>query len=320
MSEITKTNKLTPAQQSIITFNNKMNGNYVQTQLKNVLGKNSGTFATSLVEIFSNDTQLQACDPNKVIQEAIKAATLKLPLNKQIGYAYIIPFKKWDKVSRRSILTPTLVIGYRGFIQLAMRTGQYRNINADVIYEGELVCKDKISGRIDLSGEKVSDKIVGFFAHFELNNGFAKTYFMSLQGMAAFALKYSPTFKRKATPDNPLPTVDDLCDLANSQAVNGPTGVQGWEGDFIAMGTKTVLRSLLSKYGYLSIEMINAMSADDEMQDASAARDEEFNQAKEVIVVDSQTGEMQQQPTDTTESAPVVEDAPQEQDNPFKLD
>lgn len=317
MSEITKTNKLTPAQQSIITFNSKMNGNYVQTQLKNVLGKNSGTFATSLIEIFSNDTQLQACDPNKVIQEAIKAATLKLPLNKQLGYAYIVVFNNWDKVSRRKVPTPTLTIGYRGYIQMAMRTGQYRNINADVVYEGELVSKDKLSGMIDLSGDKVSDKIEGFFAHFETTNGFTKTLYMSLQDMAAYALKFSPSFKRKATPDNPLPTVDDLCDLANSQAVNGSAGKVGWEGDFLSMGTKTVLRRLLSKYGYLSIEMISAMG-DDEMQDSSAARDEEFNQAKEVIVVDSQTGEMQQQPTDTTESAPVVEDAPQ--DNPFKLD
>lgn len=317
MSEITKTNKLTPAQQSIITFNSKMNGNYVQTQLKNVLGKNSGTFATSLIEIFSNDTQLQACDPNKVIQEAIKAATLKLPLNKQLGYAYIVVFNNWDKVSRRKVPTPTLTIGYRGYIQMAMRTGQYRNINADVVYEGELVSKDKLSGMIDLSGDKISDKIEGFFAHFETTNGFTKTLYMSLQDMAAYALKFSPSFKRKATPDNPLPTVDDLCDLANSQAVNGSTGKVGWEGDFISMGTKTVLRRLLSKYGYLSIEMISAMG-DDEMQDSSATRDEEFAQPKEVIVVDSQTGEMQQQPTDTTESVPVAEEAPQE--NPFKLD
>ena len=317
MSEIAKTNKLTPAQQSIITFNSKMNGNYVQTQLKNVLGKNSGTFATSLIEIFSNDTQLQACDPNKVIQEAIKAATLKLPLNKQLGYAYIVVFNNWDKVSRRKVPTPTLTIGYRGYIQMAMRTGQYRNINADVVYEGELVSKDKLSGMIDLSGDKISDKIEGFFAHFETTNGFTKTLYMSLQDMAAYALKFSPSFKRKATPDNPLPTVDDLCDLANSQAVNGSAGKVRSEGDFLSMGTKTVLLRRLSKYGYLSIEMISAMG-DDEMQDSSAARDEEFNQAKEVIVVDSQTGEMQQQPTDTTESAPVVEEAPQ--DNPFKLD
>jgi len=295
---------MTPAQQNIIEFNKKMNGNYVQTQLKNVLGKNASTFATSLIEVFSNDTQLQGCEPNKVIQEAIKAATLKLPLNKQLGYAYIVVFNNWDKVRRCKVPTPTLTIGYRGYIQMAMRTGQYRNINADVVYEGELIGKDKLSGEIDLSGEKVSEKIEGFFAHFETINGFTKTLYMSLSEMAAYALKFSPSFKRKATPDNPLPTVDNLCDLANRQSVEGASSKVGWEGDFLSMGTKTVLRRLLSKYGYLSIEMMSAIS-DDEKQTSTEIRDAEFAEAKEVITVDAETGEIQP-------------DAPQEAQQPQK--
>ena len=84
--------QLTPAQQAVMSFTNSVNGNYVQNQLKQVLGNNSGTFATSLVEIFTNDAQLQKCDQKKVVQEAIKAATLKLPLNKQLGYAYIVVY------------------------------------------------------------------------------------------------------------------------------------------------------------------------------------------------------------------------------------
>jgi len=302
MTEIKQNAGLTAAQKNIVTFNNKMNGNYVQTQLKNVLGKNAGTFATSLIEVFSNDSQLQSCEPNKVIQEAIKAATLKLPLNKQLGYAYIVVFNNWDKVKRVKVPTPTLTIGYRGYIQMAMRTGQYRNINADVVYEGELVGKDKLSGSIDLSGEKVSDRVEGFFAHFETINGFKKTLYMSLQEMASYALKFSPSFKRKATADNPLPTVDSLCDLANSQAVNGSTGKVGWEGDFISMGTKTVLRRLLSKYGYLSIEMMSAIS-DDEKVSAENVRDAEFAEAKEVVTVDAETGEIKKPETD----APAIE-------------
>lgn len=304
--------KLSPAQQNIVDFNKKMNGNYVQTQLKSVLGKNASTFATSLIEVFSNDTQLQGCDPNKVIQEAIKAATLKLPLNKQLGYAYIVVFNNWDKVKRCKVPTPTLTIGYRGYIQMAMRTGQYRNINADVVYEGELVGKDKLSGGIDLSGEKVSDKVEGFFAHFETINGFKKTLYMSLQEMASYALKFSPSFKRKASAENPLPTVDSLCDLANSQAVNGSTGKVGWEGDFLSMGTKTVLRRLLSKYGYLSIEMMSAVTNDEAVEDSAQIRDDEFSKPKEVLVVDAETEEVQQP---GNESAPAQEKVT---DNPFK--
>lgn len=279
----TTKNALTTTQQQVMSFTNQVNGNYVQRQLKQVLGNNSGTFATSLVEIFTNDTQLQKCDQKKVVQEAIKAATLKLPLNKQLGYAYLLVFNNWDKEARRAVPTPQIVIGYKGYIQLAMRTGKYRNINADVVYEGEMTGTNKLSGAINLDGEKVSDKIIGFFAHFELTNGFTKTLFMPIEEMASYALKYSPSYKRKATKENPLPTVDDLCDLANKQAMDGPEqGRVGWEGNFNAMAVKTVLRRLLSKYGYLSIEMMDAF-ANDEGQNAISQRDEENIEAKPIF-------------------------------------
>ena len=143
-----------------------------------------------------------------------------------------------------------------------------------------------------MSGDKMSDKIEGFFAHFETINGFSKTLYMSLSEMAAYALKYSPSFKRKVTPDTPLPTVDGLCDLANGQAQNGPTGKVGWEGDFLSMGVKTVLRRLLSKYGYLSIEMMGALAEDEKEPSVQQVRDVEFSETKEIISVDEQTGEI----------------------------
>lgn len=294
--------QLTPAQQAIMSFTNSVNGNYVQNQLKQVLGNNSGTFATSLVEIFTNDTQLQKCDQKKVVQEAIKAATLKLPLNKQLGYAYIVVYNNWDKAARKTVPTPTLILGWKGLLQLALRSGQYRNINADVVYEGELKGKDKLSGVIDLSGDKISEKVEGYFAHFETINGFKKTLFMSLSDMANYALKYSPTFKRN-TKDNPLPTVDALCDMANDQAINGPTGKVGWEGDFNSMAIKTVLRRLLGKYGYLSIEMMNAMS-EDEGDTPSEQRDEENAESKPVF--DAQAvEEAQAEEINETEECPI---------------
>lgn len=294
--------QLTPAQQAVMSFTNSVNGNYVQGQLKKVLGNNSGTFATSLVEVFTNDTQLQKCDQKKVVQEAIKAATLKLPLNKQLGYAYIVVYNNWDKAARKAVPTPTLILGWKGLLQLALRSGQYRNINADVVYEGELKGKDKLSGVIDLSGDKISEKVEGYFAHFETINGFKKTLFMSLLDMANYALKYSPTFKRN-TKDNPLPTVDALCDMANDQAINGPTGKVGWEGDFNSMAIKTVLRRLLGKYGYLSIEMMNAMS-EDEGDTPSEQRDEENAESKPVF--DAQAvEEAQAEEINETEECPI---------------
>lgn len=278
---VTTKKALTPAQQAVMSFTNSVNGNYVQNQLKQVLGKNSGTFATSLVEVFTNDTQLQKCDQKKVVQEAIKAATLKLPLNKQLGYAYIVVYNNWDKAARKAIPTPTLILGWKGLLQLALRSGQYRNINADIVYEGELKGKDKLSGAIDLSGDKISERVKGYFAHFETINGFKKTLFMSLNDMANYALKYSPTFKRN-TEKNPLPSIDQLCDMANDQAINGPTGKIGWEGDFNSMAIKTVLRRLLGKYGYLSIEMMNALS-EDEASSPTEQRDDENSEQKPVF-------------------------------------
>lgn len=298
-TEVTKT--LTPTQVGVMNFTKSINSSYVQNQLKQVLGKNAGTFATSLVEVFTNDTQLQKCDQKKVIQEAIKAATLKLPLNKQLGYAYILVFNNWDKASRKSVPTPQIVLGYRGYIQLAMRTGQYKNINADVVYEGEMIGRDKLSGAIDLSGEKVSEKVVGYFAHFETVNGFSKTLFMSLGEMAGYALKFSPSFKRNAE-KNPLPTVDALCDMANDQAVNGPQqGKVGWEGDFNSMAIKTVLRRLLSKYGYLSIEMMSALAEDE--SSAVEQRNEENNETKPVF--DAQAVEIKDEKSKPIEDCPI---------------
>lgn len=298
-TEVTKS--LTPTQIGVMNFTKSINSSYVQNQLKQVLGKNAGTFATSLVEVFTNDTQLQKCDQKKVIQEAIKAATLKLPLNKQLGYAYILVFNNWDKASRKSVPTPQIVLGYRGYIQLAMRTGQYKNINADVVYEGEMIGRDKLSGAIDLSGEKVSEKVVGYFAHFETVNGFSKTLFMSLGEMAGYALKFSPSFKRNAE-KNPLPTVDALCDMANDQAVNGPQqGKVGWEGDFNSMAIKTVLRRLLSKYGYLSIEMMSALAEDE--SSAVEQRNEENNETKPVF--DAQAVEIKEEKSKPVEDCPI---------------
>jgi recombination protein RecT len=300
--------QLTVAQQNITNFKKMVDGNYVQQQLKQVLKENAGTFATSLMEVYTNDKQLQTCEPKLVVQEAIKAASLKLPLNKQLGYGYVVVYNNYDKVTRTKVPTPTLVIGYRGYIQLAMRTGQYRNINADVVYEGELRHTDKLTGAIDLNGEKKSDKIVGYFAHFELINGFAKTLYMSCEEMANYALKYAPTFR--PTKDKPAPKFDELIDMAQEQAQNGPVNGQvGWKGDFNSMAQKTVLRRLLSKYGFLSVEMMNALSDDEQPQFTTAEeiRNEDNASPKPVINADQmmQEAEAEEVEENKQESEPA---------------
>lgn len=267
---------------AVAAFKKVVDNNYYQQQLKNVLKENSGTFVTSLMELVTSDEKLLACDAKLLMAEAMKAASLKLPLNKQLGYAYIVPYGT----------TPTMIIGYKGLYQLAIRSGLYKNINADVVYEGEYQGYDKISGELHLNGEKVSDRPVGYFAYFELTNGFKKMMYMSVDEMASYCKKYSATMK------NCKMSNEQLAEMAEKQAKQGPGNSVGWYGNFNDMATKTVLRRLLSKYGYLSIEMQDAMSVD-EVPTAEEHRDAEFAEAKEVMVVDAQTGEVLQPETQT---------------------
>ena len=180
-----------------------VNAPSVQAQFKNALGDHKDAFVASLIDLYTGDKQLQKCKPALVIAEALRAATLKLPLNKALGFAYIIVFnnsQKNEKGEWEKVPTPTFVPGYKGYIQLAMRTGQYRTINADYVYEGEVRKVSKLTGELAFDGEKKSDKIVGYFCYFELLNGFNKTLYVSIEDMADYALRYSPSFRGKDKP------------------------------------------------------------------------------------------------------------------------
>lgn len=232
-----------------------LNGESVKKQFANAIGKNADTFSASLVELTTSDANLQKCKPGALVTEALRAATLHLPLNKSLGYAYIVAFNNSVKNADGSwskVMTPTMVIGYKGLIQLALRTGQYRTINADVVYKGELRKVDKLSGMISFDGERESDEVVGYFCYFELLNGFAKTLYMTVDEVAAYAKKYS-----KGIPS--ATTVDQLKALAGKVS---NTKAVGWQGNFDEMALKTVTRRLIGKYGYLSIEMQGAITRD----------------------------------------------------------
>lgn len=204
----------------------------VQEQFRNVLKENAGAFVASIIDLYNTDKTLQMCDPKNVVMEALKAASLKLPINKQLGFAYIIPYKD----NKTGQYVPTFQLGYKGYIQLAMRTGAYKYINADVVYEGELIKQDKLTGEIVIDpSQKKSDKVIGYFAYIETLNGFRKALYMSVEEIIEHAKRYSKNYSSK-----------------NSV----------WATDFDAMALKTVLRLLLSKYGIMSIEMQTAIAED----------------------------------------------------------
>lgn len=241
---------------------NMLNAPSVMEQFRNALHENASTFVASVIDLYNTDSNLQLCDPKQVVMSALQAAVLRLPINRALGYAYILPYsnskKEVDpetgKEVWKKVMEPSFQMGYKGYIQLAMRTGQYKTINADVVYEGEMSNSNKLTGEIDLNGTAVSDKIVGYFAYIELLNGFSKTYYMSVEEMARHAKKYSKGLPKDMT-DEALVT------LACAQKTPDAKSV-GWKGNFHAMAIKTVLRLLLSKYGYLSVEMQNAMASD----------------------------------------------------------
>lgn len=252
-----------------------MNAESVQQQFKNALGKNAGTFVASVIDLYNGDTGLQQCQPKQVVMEALKAAVLHLPINKALGYAYVIPFKNTKKVNGQwvKVYEPVFQMGYKGYIQLAMRTGQYRTINADAVYEGELRKVNKLTGEIAFDGERTSDKVVGYFCYFELLNGFSKTLYMTVEQMASHAKRYSKGLVKYDEAGNKVDvTVDSLVALADLPMAPDSKTV-GWLGNFHGMAIKTVIRNLLSKYGYLSVEMQNAISNDYEGDDVTDGRD-----------------------------------------------
>ena len=211
------------AEKGVVALRNVLEKHEVKKQFENALKEHAPLFMASIMDIVSGDKNLQECNPADIVREALKAAVLKLPLNKQLGFAYIVPFKE------KGIAKPQFIIGYKGLIQLAIRTGQYRHINAGEVYEGEIVERDRITGDAQISGEPKSDKVIGYFAYIELTNGFKKLIYKTKEEIMEHAKKYSKSYNSQYSP---------------------------WKTDFDKMAKKTLLRELLSTYGIKSIEFL----------------------------------------------------------------
>ena len=293
---------------AVAKLNAMFNAESVQKQFHNALKGHKDVFIASIIDLYSGSQELQQCNPGEVVQEALKAAVLNLPFNKALGFAHLLVFQNNKRDASGQITkvpTPTFVVGYRGYIQLAMRTGAYLTINADVVYKGEIKSRDKLTGHIDLSGEKESDEIIGYFAHFELLNGFKKTHYMTVKEVAVYAKTYAPTLKF-----NKGITVDLLVAKANAPAVSGS---QGWTGDFKSMALKTVIRQLLGKYGFLSLEMMTAIDGDTKIEGASEEERERIVQttAATNIDLDAEAYEEIQEPAAIAAQSATTFEVPQ---------
>lgn len=214
-NQVAKVNHSAPTARSISEWLDSSN---VRQKFLKVLDKEANGFISSLLSLVKADSKLQHVNPKTVVAAAMTAATLKLPINPTLGLAYIVPYKG----------EATFQIGYKGLIQLAERTGQYRTINASVVYEGQIKEVDFITGEIE-RGERSGDLIVGYVAYIEFLNGFKKTLYMSKEEMEQHARTYSQSYK------------------------GGYNSV--WKTNFDSMAIKTVLKLLISKYGIMSIDM-----------------------------------------------------------------
>ena len=204
----------------------------MQQKLIELLGKNAQSFATSVLQVVNSNDMLKNADPQTVFSAACMAATLNLPINNNLGFAYIVPFRN-NKANRTEA---QFQLGYKGFIQLAQRSGQFKRINACATYSDDT--EQTVYERLtSLLPKKPTGQITGYIAYFQLLNGYEAHLAMSIEELTAHSQKYSQTAKK---------------------------GFGVWKDNFDAMAQKTVIKLLLSKQAPLSIDtpLATAVQAD----------------------------------------------------------
>nr|DAT02976.1 MAG TPA: RecT protein [Caudoviricetes sp.] len=246
------------------TLRELFNNPIIKTKIEQLVGKNSATFATSVMQIANSNSMLRTADPTSIFNAACMAATLNLPLQNGLGFAYIVPFKN----NKERKVEAQFQIGYKGFIQLAQRSGQFKRLVALPVYKNQLLKKDFINGfEFDWEQEPEKDENpIGYYAYFKLVNDFSAELYMSHDDIVKHAQRYSQTFKK---------------------------GFGVWHDNFEAMALKTVMKLLLSKQAPLSVEMQQAVLADQAV--VKDVENQEFNygdnvqNAEFVTVVDDET-------------------------------
>lgn len=263
---MTVQNKLVRKEDTPTTFagyvkNPKVINSIYKTLGSEVKGKK---FVASIISAVNANPELQTCDFSTTVSAGLTGEALNLSPSPQLGNYYLVPFN--DRKNNRRVAT--FQLGYKGFIQLAIRSGQYRRLNVVSVKDGELINYDPFNEEIEVSPiqderEREQAPTIGYYAMFELINGFRKTMYWSKEKMEEHALKYSQGYRAKK-------------------------GYTFWEKDFDGMAYKTMLRQLISKWGVMSIEMQNAYTSDMAYKDTDDSEpvyvdNEENDESKKVI-------------------------------------
>jgi len=210
----------------------------VKDNIADTLGKKTPQFIASVASLVNSNPAIAECEQQTILSSCLVASALDLPINQNLGFAYIIPYNNRNKGTKEA----QFQMGYKGFIQLAMRSGQFKTINVTDVREGELKGNNRLTGELDFEwiegNDRQSSKVVGFVAYMRLINGFEKQLYMTVEELTKHAGRYSQSFKR------------------NSSSMNI------WRDDFDVMAKKTVIKQLITKYAPMKIEMERAILAD----------------------------------------------------------
>lgn len=224
------------------SFNQTITNPNTQKYLEEILHERKGAFVSNLTALVANNVNLQECEPYTLMFAALKATALNLPIEPSLGMAHVIPYRN----KKRGTVEAQFQLGYKGFQQLALRTGQYKTINTTEVRQGEIKKRNRLTGEIEWNfiedeAERLKTPIVGYVNYFKLLNGFESTFYMSKEEAEAHAMRYSQTYRSSYE------------DIKNQSK---------WTTDFDAMAMKTVIKLNLSKNGVLSVELADAIRAD----------------------------------------------------------
>ena len=257
-------------------MNAMLDGEKLRGRFNELLGQRAPQFVSSLVSLVNADANLQKAfyqSPMTVVQSALKAASFDLPIDQNLGYAYIIPFnntKKDDNGNEYKVSEANFILGWKGMHQLAMRTGAYKKINVTDVREGELKSFNRLTEDIEIEfiedeDERETKKIIGYVGYYRLINGAEKTIYMTVKQIENHEKRH-----RK-----------------------GQYMTKNWRNDFNDMALKTVYRRLIGKWGVMSIEYQNksdAIALAEQMQEEHNL--EGFIDDADYTMVDTDTGEI----------------------------
>ena len=272
------------------TFSAFLTSDAIKNRINSMVGGKDGQrFISSIISAVSVNPTLSECDHSTILSAALLGESLKLSPSPQLGQYYLIPFN--DK--KRGVKVAQFQLGYKGYIQLALRSGYYKKLNVVAIKEGELVRFDQLNEEIEVNlieddAEREALPTIGYYAMFEYMNGFRKAMYWSQKKMMAHADKYSMAFsaeKYRDLLDGKIPQ-NEMCKYSSF-----------WYKDFDGMAYKTMLRQLISRWGIMSIEMQTAFENDMAAINEDGSVDyvdnsDGFAPANDAIPVDESTGEI----------------------------